>query len=134
MKSEVAKTLAGLGSVADGQLRLMIDALAVAIYVTDAEGRLTYFNEAAATLSGHVPQLGVDQWCVMSKIFLPDGTPLPHHEYPMALSLQGNDVAGIECLAERPDGTRFWFASYPAIIRDTEGQISGGINLLVDIT
>jgi len=55
----------------------MIDALPVAVYLTDAEGRLTYFNEAAAALSGRVPQLGVDQWCVTWKSFLPDGRPLP---------------------------------------------------------
>ena len=53
----------------------------------------------------------------------------------MAIALQGGDVTpGLECLAERPDGTRFWFAAYPAVIRDAQGQITGGINLLVDIT
>jgi PAS domain-containing protein len=86
----------------------------MAIYVTDAEGRLTYFNEAAATLSGRVLQLGVDQWCITWKMFLPDGRPLPHHECPMAIALQGGDVTAVlEYLAERPDGTQFWFASTP---------------------
>src|SRR5579872_3940630 len=53
----------------------ILDALPVAIYITDSEGRLTYFNAAAAKLSGRTPQLGVDQWCVTWKIFLADGTP-----------------------------------------------------------
>jgi PAS domain S-box-containing protein len=135
MTNDVVKTLAGMGTVTNPLLRQMIDALPVAIYVTDAEGRLTYFNAAAATLSGRVPQLGVDQWCVTWKLFLPDGRPLPQYECPMAIALQGGDVAaGLECLAERPDGQRFWFAPYPAVIRDAQGQITGGINLLVDIT
>jgi PAS domain S-box-containing protein len=135
MTNDVAKTLAGMGKVTNPLLSEMIDALPVAIYVTDAEGRLTYFNEAAATLSGRIPQLGVDQWCVTWKIFLPDGRPLPHHECPMAIALRGGDVTpGLEYLAERPDGTQFWFAPYPTVIRDAQGQITGGINLLVDIT
>src|ERR1051325_5597482 len=126
--------LAGL--VPDNRVfREMVEALPVALYTTDAEGRLTYFNPAAVELSGRVPELGSDKWCVTWKIFLPDGTPLPHNECPMALALMGEKVPiGIECLAERPDGTRFWFTPCPAVVRDAEGRIIAGINLLVNIT
>ena len=120
---------------AHGVFRRMVDALPAAIYTTDAQGRLTYFNAAAAKLSGRAPVLGTDQWCVTWKMFLPDGTPLPHDRCPMAIALKGDPVpGGIECIAERPDGTRLWFAPYPAVLRDPEGRIVGGINLLVDIT
>ena len=134
-----AKALTDLAAVsgekADGVFREMVEALPVAIYTTDAEGRLTYFNAAAVKLSGRVPELGTDQWCVTWKIFLPDGTPLPHDQCPMAIALKGGEVpTGIECIAERPDGTRFWFTPCPAVLRDAEGRIIGGINLLMDIT
>ncbi|HTS78432.1 MAG TPA: PAS domain S-box protein [Bryobacteraceae bacterium] len=123
------------GDITDRVFREMLEALPAAVYTTDAEGRLTYFNQAAVKLSGRVPQLGTDQWCVTWKIFLPDGTYLPHDECPMALALRGVQVrGGVECIAERPDGTRFWFAPYPAVIRNGEGRIIGGINLLMDIT
>lgn len=53
----------------------------------------------------------------------------------MALALRGVTVPnGIECVAERPDGTRFWFMPYPAVLRDGEGRIVAGVNVLVDIT
>jgi len=123
------------GNVDDGVFRDMVEALPVAIYTTDAEGRLTYFNAAAVKLSGRAPELGTDKWCVTWKIFLPDGTPLPHDQCPMAVALKGAEVpTGIECIAERPDGTRFWFTPCPAVIRDAAGRIIGGINLLMDIT
>ncbi|HXB75403.1 MAG TPA: PAS domain S-box protein [Candidatus Acidoferrales bacterium] len=135
MTSDVIKALAGTGSGTGAHLGDMIEALPAAIYITDAEGRITYFNAAAATLSGRVPELGVDQWCVTWRLFLPDGTPLPHKECPMAVALQGGEIAtGTECVAERPDGTRFWFEPYCAVLRDADGHITGGINLLVDIT
>jgi PAS domain S-box-containing protein len=115
--------------------REMMEALPVAIYTTDPQGRLTYFNPAAAKLSGRVPELGTDKWCVTWKMFLPDGTPLPHDQCPMAVALKGVPVpTGIECIAERPDGTRFWFTPCPAVVRDGEGRIVAGINLLMDIT
>ena len=115
--------------------RTIIDNLPAAVYLTDADGRLTYFNSAAAALSGRAPELGVDKWCVTWKLFLPDGTPLPHDQCPMAIALRGEEVPeGVECIAERPDGTRFWFSPYPVVLRDEDGRISGGVNLLVDIT
>jgi len=115
--------------------RTIIDTLPIAVYLTDAEGRLTYFNSAAATLSGRAPELSVDKWCVTWKLFLPDGTPLPHDQCPMAIALRGEKVPeGVECIAERPDGTQFWFTPYPTVLRDEDGRIAGGVNLLVDIT
>ena len=116
--------------------RGILDGLPAAIYLTDREGRLTYFNAAAEKLSGRKPELGVDQWCVTWKIFLPDGNRLPHAQCPMALALRGEDVGGgeIECIGERPDGSRFWFTPYPSVLRDNNGIITGGINMLVDIT
>src|SRR5580698_3663087 len=124
-----------LGEQTNSLFRGLIDALPVAIYVTDAEGRLVYFNAAAVKLSGLVPELGSDQWCVAWRIFLTDGTLLPHEQCPMAVALRGGEVpGGIECIAERPDGSRFWFTASPAVLRDREGRITGSINLLQDIT
>ena len=117
------------------RFREMIDALPAAIYTTDAEGHLTHFNPAAVRFSGRVPELGTDQWCVSWKLYWPDGTPLPHDECPMAIALkEGRTVEGIECIAERPDGKRIWFTPYPKALRDAEGRIVGGINMLLDIS
>ena len=117
------------------RFREMIDALPVAIYTTDLQGRLTHFNPAAVEFSGRVPQLGVDSWCVTWKLYRPDGTPLPHEECAMALALkEGRAVRGEETIAERPDGKRIWFMPYPTPLRDAEGRLVGAINMLLDIT
>jgi PAS domain S-box-containing protein len=117
------------------RFREMIDSLPAAIYTTNAEGRITHFNPAAVEFSGRVPELGSDQWCVSWKMFRPDGTPMPHDECPMAVALrEGRIVEGVECIAERPDGRRVWFTPYPRPLRDAEGSIVGGINMLVDIS
>ena len=128
------KFVAG-GEQDNAMFREMVEALPVAIYTTDAQGKLTYYNRAAVELSGRIPDLGTDHWCVTWKMLLPDGTPLPHDECPMAVALKGGSIpSGVECIGERPDGTRFWFTPCPAVVRDAEGRIVGGINLLMDIT
>jgi PAS domain S-box-containing protein len=117
------------------RFREMIDALPAAIYTTDAEGRLTHFNQAAVEFSGNVPELGTAKWCVTWKLFNADGTPLPHDECPMAISLkEGRAIRGAEAIAMRPDGTRRWFAPYPTPLHDEHGNLVAGINMLVDIT
>jgi PAS domain S-box-containing protein len=117
------------------RFREMIDALPAAIYTTDAEGRLTHYNPAAAELSGRTPELDKDQWSVLWKLYNPDGTPLPHSQCPMAVALnEGRAVRGAEAILERPDGTRRWFTPYPTPLQDEKGHVVGGINMLVDVT
>lgn len=54
----------------------MLQALPAAIYTTDAEGRITFFNQACIDFAGRTPKVG-EMWCVTWKLYLPDGTPLP---------------------------------------------------------
>lgn len=117
------------------RFREMIDSLPAAIYTTDAEGRITHFNPAAAAFAGRELELGTDEWCVTWRLFHPDGTPMPHDQCPMAVALkEGRTIRDAEAIAERPDGTRVWFTPYPTVLRDDDGRIVGAINMLVDIT
>ena len=42
--------------LSDQGFRAVLDALPAAVYTTDAEGRVQYFNAAAVELTGRVPQ------------------------------------------------------------------------------
>ena len=119
----------------EDRFRQLLDALPAAVYTTDAAGRITYFNEAAVTLAGRRPRLGVDEWCVTWRLRWPDGTPLPHDQCPMAVALKENrPVRGVEAMAERPDGTLVPFVPYPTPLRDGEGRLVGAVNMLVDVS
>ncbi len=117
------------------RFREMIDALPTAVYTTDASGRLTHFNPASAELSGRTPSLGTDQWCVSWKLYNADGSPIAHDQWPMALAMKnGHAIRSTELIVERPDGRRAWVSAYPTPLYDGGGQMTGGINMLVDIT
>src|SRR6188472_2116127 len=70
------------------QLEDLVRALPAAVYATDAAGRITFYNEAAADLWGCRPELGKDDFCGSWKLYWPDGKPMPHDQCPMALALK----------------------------------------------
>jgi PAS domain S-box-containing protein len=117
------------------RLQELLAAIPAAIYTTDADGKVTYFNQAAVDLAGRTPVLGSDEWCVTWKLYNPDGTPLPHEQCPMAIALkEGRAIRSAEVVAERPDGTRVPFIPFPTPLRDASGKLVGAINMLVDIS
>jgi PAS domain S-box-containing protein len=115
--------------------RDILEDLPAAIYTTDAEGRITYYNKACVDFSGRTPTLGDDLWCVTWKLYTPGGAPLAHDQCPMAVALhERRAVRGVEAVAERPDGSRISFMPYPTPIFDAEGNLLGAVNMLVDIS
>jgi PAS domain S-box-containing protein len=117
------------------QLRELVDALPAAVYTTDAEGRITHYNQVATNLWDCRPELGVTQWCGSWRLYSPEGIRIPLEQYPMAMSLKQNrPIRGVEAVVERPDGIRVPILSYPTPLRNAAGELIGGVNMLVDIT
>ena len=121
-------------SVATPSYRQFLEALSVAVYTTDADGRVTFFNQAAVDLWGRTPDAG-EMWCGSWKLFWPNGDPMAHGECPMAIALkERRSVRGYEGIVERPNGTRVSFVPYPTVVTDEGGQMIGAINVLVDVS
>ena len=117
------------------RLRELLEAIPIALYTTDAEGRVTFFNAAAAQLAGREPVLGSDRWCVSWRLSKANGENMPLAECPMAIALKEHrPVRGVEALVERPDGTRVPVMPFPTPLYDASGMFVGGVNLMVDIT
>lgn len=115
--------------------RGLLSALPAAIYTTDAQGRITYYNQAAADLAGRQPEIGRDVWSIAWKLFAADGAPLRHEDCPMATALKtGEPVRGTEKIAERPDGTRIPILPFPTPMKDESGKLIGAVNMLLDIS
>lgn len=111
----------------------ILEVLPVAIYRTDTEGRITFYNQAAADLWGCRPGAGA-RWCGSSRIYKRDGSPMAPDECPMAQTMkERRPVRGVEVLLERPDGERIPCMPYPTPLFDDAGELTGGVNLLVDL-
>lgn len=113
----------------------VLSALPVAVYTTDPDGWITFYNAAAAQLWGREPKLFAERWCGSLRLFRPDGEPLPLEDCPMARVLKtGLAVHGEAIVAERPDGSRVMLLAHPAPLFDETGRLSGAVNMLADIS
>ncbi|MBD8882325.1 PAS domain S-box protein [Rhodanobacter sp. 7MK24] len=118
----------------DDLFRQMLQALPVAVYTTDVNGTIMFFNEAAVALAGRRPSVK-DKWCVSWKLLHPDGTPLPHDECPMAATLRdGCARYASQIVTVRPDGSRVVCEAYPTPLLDKSGVLVGALNVLIDIS
>jgi PAS domain S-box-containing protein len=128
----MARAAARLGQ---DELQAVLATLAAPIYVTDADGWITFYNRACIDFAGRTPTLGEDRWCVTWKLYSEDGTFLAHEDCPMAVAVkEKREVRGAVALAERPDGTRVMFTPYPTPLIDETGEICGAVNILIDVT
>jgi PAS domain S-box-containing protein len=118
--------------------RVLFEMGPVAVYSCDTTGVIDNFNTRAAELWGRTPEPGDtdERFCGSHRLFLPDGTHLPHHECPMAQVLRGEliEVRDQEVLIERPDGSRLTVLVNIGPLRSAEGKLTGAINCFYDIT
>ncbi len=72
--------------------RDLLEALPAAVYTTDAQGRITFFNRAAVDMAGRTPALG-DEWCVSWRLYRTDGRFLPNARWRSPSRRTGQSVA-----------------------------------------
>ena len=113
----------------------VLELLPVAVYVTDAEGILTFCNEAACELWGVRPELGSTRWCGSFRIYDAQGHEVPLDQCPMAQCLRtGQAQSEVEVVVEQPDGKRRSVIVNPRPVVNEAGDLIGGLNTISDIT
>jgi PAS domain S-box-containing protein len=115
----------------------LFEQLPFAIYLCDRDGLVRRYNRRAAELWGRSPKLGDpnERFCGSYRMFRPDGSPLPHHQCPMADVLRtGVSVREQEIRIERPNGSRGIALVNIEAITDNDGYIVGAVNCFQDVT
>lgn len=133
--SQKKKKLFDALAESESRYKNLIHTLSTPLYTTDAEGRITLFNKAAADLWGREPEIGKDMWCGSFKILNTDGLDVALDTCPMAVCLkEKRPVYGKEIVVVRPDGSVRNVAPHPQPLFDDKGNMVGAINMLIDIT
>ncbi|WP_170149458.1 PAS domain S-box protein [Rhodoplanes roseus] len=86
-------------------LRTMIDTMAEALLMIDAEGRTLFANAACRAMFGDRDDIGSPEWQLLYERFRPDGvTPCPPDETPIGLAKRGQSFDDIEIICRRHTG------------------------------
>ena len=125
-------------SESEVRFRALFDHGPIAMYCVDAAGVLQEYNHNAQALWGREPRRGdpAERFCGASRLYLPDGTHVPHPQTPVADVLSGSILFAkdVEVLIERPDGSRITVIANVVPLKNAHGDITGAITCLYDIT
>ncbi|WP_207435794.1 PAS domain S-box protein [Sabulibacter ruber] len=115
--------------------RQLLQDLPAAVYTCKADGRIKLFNKAAVELWGQTPEADTDRWCGSWKLYNQNGQPISKESTPMALTIQHESpVLGQEIILEKPTGERRFIMPHTVLSYNTKGKVTGGVNILFDIT
>ncbi|MFP5469521.1 MAG: CheR family methyltransferase, partial [Alphaproteobacteria bacterium] len=114
--------------------RALFDSAPMAVFVCDRDAVIQQYNQQAAHFWGRSPTPGTERYCGSLKLWLPDGSLLPHAEGPLAEVLRtGIPANNVEVSIERPDGLRVPVLINIAALTDAEGEVTGSITSMTDI-
>lgn len=118
--------------------RTLFDLGPVAVYSCNRSGVIQDFNRRAAELWGREPAPGdtEERFCGSHKLFRPDGSFMPHEQWPMSEVLSGkiSEARDAEVDIERPDGSRISVIVNIRPLLNQRGDVIGAINCFYDIT
>jgi PAS domain S-box-containing protein len=145
LRSERQRTVAeGNGSTGIPALHVAIsqdkifDLLPLGVCICDApNGTIRYYNDHAARLWGQRPVPGGSeaQFPGALKLYLPNGSWLPHDRSPMAEALhKGIPICDRELILERPDESRIVVLINVSPLQDEAGKTVAVVSFFRDIT
>lgn len=114
--------------------RTLFASAPMAVFVCDKNAVIQQYNQRAAEFWGREPKCGVEKHCGSVKLWLPDGTLLPHDQSPVIGVLRtGESAYNVEVFIERPDASRLPVLVNFAAMKNAEGDIIGAITSFMDI-
>ncbi len=118
-------------------LRELVGVMPAGVYACDRGGVITYHNRQACELWGRTPSLDDPPWLFLDsrRMYRPDGTVIRPEDAPLRQVLAtGTPIVNLELIFERPDLSRINILANVTPLRDSEGVVTGAVNIFQDIT
>jgi PAS domain S-box-containing protein len=133
--TEQAQKVEAVVRESEERYRALFESAPMAVFVCDRNAVIQRYNTQAVELWGREPVCGKEQHCGSTKLWLPDGSLLPHPQSPIVDVLRtGVSVHNVEVVIERPDGTRLPVLANFAALKNALGEITGAVTSFIDIS
>ncbi|MFV0445203.1 MAG: response regulator [Planctomycetaceae bacterium] len=114
-----------------------LQSIADGVIVADSQGEFLFWNKTAEQIIGIGPSaMAVGDWSGRYGCFLADKTtPYPSEELPLARTIRGEEVRGIELFirnSQRPEGV--WININGRPLKDDSNELQGGVIVFRDTT
>ena len=119
------------------RLDSLISNISDEIWFADETGRFVLANPSAMREFGieATPGIEVENLAASLEVYRPDGTPRPVEEAPPLLSLAGKTVRNLEEIVRIPASDELRYRQVNSSpIRDADGNITGSVSVVRDIT
>ena len=137
IKSLDSSRIAPSGMDLDASIGDVLSLMPTAVYICDAQGRITFFNPRAEKLWGRKPFLNGEneKFCGSFRLWSLAGAKIPRDQTPMAAALRtGNPVLNEEVIIERTDSSKINARITIKTLHDKQGLITGAIAVFQDIS
>lgn len=122
-EADAAEQAAILGQLAEG------------VIITDAEGTITFVNDAATRLHGIAALVAPSDYSETYSLFREDGSPYPFEELPLARAvMRGETVTGARWRIRRPDGSEVLAIGNAQPVLGPDGKAIGAVLTVRDDT
>ena len=113
----------------------LLQNLSSTVYTCDKEGKIVLYNKAAEELWGKAPDPLKDLWCGSLEMYNRDGDLVAPENSSIAITIKtGLPQPSEEYQIKRPDGSMRHVIANPVPTFDLDGNLTGAVNMLLDIT
>ena len=117
------------------QYRMLFESAPMAVLACDQRCTIQMGNALAVELLGREPTYGLEQCWSVQRLWMLDGTLMPHAQHPMETVLStGVAVHNLQVSIDRPDGSRLPVLMNIAAQKAVDGAIIGTVTSLVDLS
>ena len=115
--------------------QVTLNSIGDAVISTDVDGRVTYLNAAAQSMTGWPLEEGVGR-SLEDVIQIADATTRKTVQNPMRLAIRENKTVGLtsNCVLIRRDGTEAAIEDSAAPIHDRRGHVTGAVMVFRDVS
>ena len=123
-------------SQGEALLGLVLDSLAEAVLVADAQSRILLFNQSARQMLGlDLSGMPPESWISALSMRRADGTPFEASELPIVRALKGERVDDLEMLVRSPaDGSERHLSATARPLVGLDGRLWGGVAVFRDVS